>query len=346
MVSTRVLLTSVLLFSGQISHAVEPPKGIESYRTSRLPAAPRRDDLPLGRDRPPIVVPVKQRSLEQLHAGLRSIADKRRQVTATDHERERQTALLRLRSYRFLCSLPQEKLALDVALDEDAVAVADICSRLGKLSHAPENPDLPEEEYQRAFTAAGKCNLSCGLSTLTKAIDMWMNDSDAYNVGQLGHRRWCLNPRMQKLGLGRSGDYCAMWAFDSSGASAADYDMISFPPPGYVPIDFFGPNYAWSVTLNPAKYLAPELKEIEVQLFPIEQGQADREHALELENLAVDTQGYGVSNCIIFQPKAMQVGTGHSYLLEIRGLQTRDGEPASVIFPVHFVAAMAVVENK
>lgn len=295
---------------------------------------------------PPIVVPVKHCSLEQLQAGLRSIADEGRKVTATDNERERQAALLRLRSYRFLCSLPQERLTLDAALDEDAVAVADICRRLGKLSHAPENPDLPEEEYQRARTAAGKCNLSFGTSTLTKAIDMWMDDSDAHNLGHLGHRRWCLNPGMQKLGLGRSGDYCAMWAFDSSGAPAADYDVISFPPPGFVPIDFFGTKYAWSITMNPARYLAPELKDVVVQLFPIEQGEPDRVNAIEIENLAVDKRGFGVSNCIIFQPKAIKVGTGKSYLLEIRGLQTRDGEPASVTFPVHFVAAMVAIANE
>jgi hypothetical protein len=151
---------------------------------------------------------------------------------------------------------------------------------------------------------------------------------------------------MQKLGLGRSGDYCAMWAFDSSGTPAADYDLISFPPPGYVPIDFFGAKYAWSITLNPAKYCMPKLDEVVVQLFPIEQGNADRAHAIEIENLAVDTQGFGVNNCIIFQPKAIQVGTGKSYLLEIRGLQTRDGQPASVTFPVHFIAAMAAVANE
>ena len=342
----RALLTSLLLFSGQFSEAIDPLEGLESQRASQFPTAPRGVDPPVGHEMPPIVVPVKQRSLMQLQAGLRSLADEGRNVAATDVERERQAAMLRLRSYRFLCNLPQVQLSLDAALDEDAVAVADICRRLGKLSHMPENPNLPEEEYQRARAAAGKCNLSFGPNTLAKAIDMWMDDSDAQNLGHLGHRRWCLNPGMQKLGFGRSGDYCAMWAFDNSDASAADYDVISFPPPGYVPIDFFGAKYAWSITLNPAKYRMPKLKDVVVQLFPIEQDEADRERAIEIENLAVDTQGFGVSNCIIFQPKAIQVGKGKSYLLEIRGLQTRDGQPANVTFPVHFVAAMVAEANK
>ncbi|QDU28658.1 hypothetical protein ETAA8_37610 [Anatilimnocola aggregata] len=325
---TRVMLTSLLLFSGQFCQAIEPPDGL------------------LGPELPPIVVPIKQRSLQQLQAGLRSIADEGRKVSATDDERERKAALLRLRSYRFLCSVPQAKLTLDASLDEDAVAVADICSRLGKLTHEPENPDLPEEEYQRARTAAGKCNLANGPNSLTKAIDIWMDDSDEHNVAQLGHRRWCLNPSMQKLGLGRVGDYCAMWALDSSGTPVADYDVISFPPPGFVPLDFFGEKYAWSITLNPAKYLAPELEDVEVQLFPLERGAADRANALEIENLAVDTQGFGVSNCLIFQPKEIKVAAGKSYSLEIRGLQTRDGQPATLTFPVHFVAAMVAVTNK
>ena len=98
--------------------------------------------------------------------------------------------------------------------------------------------------------------------------------------------------------------------------------------------------------MNPARYLAPERKEVVVQLFPIEQGEADRANAIEVKNLAVDMQGFGISNCIIFQPKAIKVDTGKSYLLEIRGLQTHDGEPASVTFPVHFVAPIMAVANE
>lgn len=328
---TRVLLVCVLLFSSQFSHAREPLDGVE---------APRGADLPNGDDTPATVVAIKHRSLSQLQAGLRLIADEGRKVAATDDERERELALLRLRSYRFLCSVPQQKLTLDATLNEDAVAVADICSRLEKLSHEPENPDLPEEEYQRARTAAGKCNLAFGPSTLTEAIDLWMDDSDEHNVGHLGHRRWCLNPRMLKLGLGRVGDYCAMWAHDNNGMAAADYDVISFPPPGYVPIDFFDAKYAWSITLNPAKYLEPELEEVVVKLFPIQRGETDRANPLETENLAVDTQGFGVGNCIIFQPTALEVVAGKSYLLEIGGLQTLDGQPVNVTYRVRFVAAM------
>jgi hypothetical protein len=328
MIPQRVLLTCLLLFSSPFSQAIEPPDGR---------AAP---------DVPPLVVTVKHRSLQQLQAGLRAIADEGRQFTGADEEREQQAALLRLRSYRFLCSVPQAKLTLDAELAADAVAVADICDRLGKLSHEPENPDLPEEEYQRARTAAGRCNLSHGPNKLTKAIDLWMDDSDEHNLETLGHRRWCLNPTMQKLGFGRVGDYCAMWALDSSGPAAADYDVISFPPPGYVPIDFFGAKHAWSITLNPAKYAAPELEEVEVELFPLAPGGANRAQALEIENLTVDTQGFGVSNCLIFQPQELKVLPGKSYVLEIRGLQTRDDEPVSLTFPIHFVAPLLALTNK
>jgi hypothetical protein len=43
---------------------------------------------------------------------------------------------------------------LDLQLNDDALAAADICRRLGKLSHAPENPGIPEAEYERARIAA------------------------------------------------------------------------------------------------------------------------------------------------------------------------------------------------
>ena len=149
-----------------------------------------------------------------------------------------------------------------------------------------------------------------------------------------------MNPKLLKLGLGRDDDFCAMWAFDKSRALAHEYEFISFPPPGYVPVDMFGPAYAWSITLNPGKYLAPELKAITVELFPIREDQADREHPLEIEHVTVDTHGFGVNNCVIFRPKSLEVRPLQSYQLELRGLQTIVGKPTIVKFAVRFVDAI------
>jgi len=341
-----VLSVATLLFKSNFSDAVEEPRAVIEQRRSTLrfvPSAADPSDTAKSPQPPISTEPTDERSFAELRAGLQAIATEERELTSTGMERERQSALLRLRMYRFLCYLPQDDLTLSRELDEDALAVADICRRLKKLSHAPDNPGLPDAEYERARVAAGKCNLSSGQSSLSKAIDLWMNDSDAQNFNRLGHRRWCLNPKLLKLGLGRSEQYCAMWAFDSSRTPAPEYAFISFPPPGFVPVDFFASSYAWSVSLNPGKYRPPDLKAITVELFPIRQDQVDRDRPFEIERLTVDTQGFGVNNCVIFRPKSLKVLPLQSYQLEIRGLQYLDGEPTRVSFSVRFVDAISLV---
>ncbi len=342
MLAGNLLCAAALLALSNFSRAGEAPRAAIEQRRSTLEVVPSADDprAAVETPQPPIpAAPANERSLAELQAGLQAIATEDRKLSSTGIERDRQRALLRLRMYRFLCRLPQADLALEPQLNDDALAAAGICRRLGKLSHGPENPGLPDAEFQRARDAASKCNLSFGRGNLTKAIDFWMDDSDPRNFSRLGHRRWCLNPKLLKLGLGRDDDFCAMWAFDKSRALAHEYEFISFPPPGYVPVDMFGPTYAWSITLNPGKYLAPELKAIAVELFPIRDDQADREHPLEVEHLTVDTHGFGVNNCVIFRPKSLEVRPLESYQLELRGLQTIDGKPTSVNFAVRFVDA-------
>jgi hypothetical protein len=341
MSAMNVLCAASLLYCSNVSAADEEPRAASERRRTTLRFLPPPDDPATESPQRAIpAAPAKHRSLAELRAGLQAIAAEDRKLSGTGIERERQRALLRLRMYRFLCHLPQADLTLELQLNDDALAAAEICRRLGKLSHAPENPGIPDAEFQAAREAASKCNLSFGLNDLTKAIDLWMKDSGAHNLSRLVHRRWCLNPKMLKLGLGRSADFCAMWAFDNSRIPAPEYEFIGFPPPGYVPVDFFGPEYPWSITLNPGKYLAPELEAISVDLLPILEDQADREHPLKIENLTVDTQGFGVNNCVIFWPESLTVGPRQSYQLYVRGLQTIDGTPTSVEFAVRFVDAI------
>jgi len=231
---------TLFCFSNSSEAGEKPRAAVEQHRSTLkfLPSAGDPPDATESSQSPIPAMPANQRSLAELRAGLQAIAAEDRKLSTTGIERERESALLRLRMYRFLCHLPQADLALDPQLNDDALAAADICRRLGKLSHAPENPGIPDAEFQQARVAAGKCNLSFGFSNLTKAIDLWMNDSDTHNLSRLGHRRWCLNPKLVKLGLDRSDDFCAMWAFDSSRTDEPEYEFVSFPPPGFVPVDF------------------------------------------------------------------------------------------------------------
>jgi len=78
-----------------------------------------------------------------------------------------------------------------------------------------------------------------------------------------------------------------------------------------------------------------------VELFPIRQEKVDRKHPLEIEHLTVDTQGFGVNNCVIFRPNLLKVRPLESYQLDLSGLQTLDGKPTSLTFAVRFVDAIS-----
>ena len=141
---------------------------------------------------------------------------------------KREEALRLLMAYRFLCGVPYEDLQLDWNYTAHAVAGARILNVIGKLTHGPENPGWPEADYQLAKKGCGSSNISSS-SSLTKSVNMFMNDSDKSNISRLGHRRWCLNPQMQRTGFGSFGKFSAMWSFDNSRQEKPDYDYIAFP---------------------------------------------------------------------------------------------------------------------
>ena len=50
---------------------------------------------------------------------------------------------------------------------------------------------------QRAYDGTSSSNLGQGYRNLSTAItDGWIDDGDTSNIDRIGHRRWCLDPRM------------------------------------------------------------------------------------------------------------------------------------------------------
>lgn len=276
------------------------------------------------------------RTLEELRSGLSSFARELASIPADSPASENMRAMLRLREYRFLCGVPEEDIALDDGFNADAAAAAEACRRLGRLTHEPENPGMSADAYERARRGAGSGNLASGMNNLSKAVDCWMDDSDSANIAVLGHRRWCLNPPLQRVGFGRTDRWCAMWAHDHSGTAECRQRAICFPPPGHVPIEMFRPHYAWSVTLNPRFFQKPKPGDISVTVHP---RQADGRvgESLPLSYCDVDTKGCGIDNCIIFMPSELSTAVGKQYLVTIANATTHDNEPRSIRFVVDFV---------
>lgn len=267
-------------------------------------------------------------------------AEIKRRVADPAAHAEREAAARNLNGYRYLCGLP-----FDVGLDRAHIAYAeagsDLLKAIGRLDHTPANPGMPEQEYKAGYKGTSSSNIFMGSKEMGGTVHGYMDDSDSKNIKMLGHRRWCLNPAMLRTGLGRNDIYSAMWSMDSGRTEPVEYDHTAFPPAGLVPNAVFKKDYAWSVSLNPAKYKLPDEKSVKVKIFPAklnpQTGDVDRApQPLELNYFGVDTGGYGVRGCIIFRPAPFSVDPGAAYWCEITGLEDAAGQPAKLGYFVGF----------
>ncbi|HLW68170.1 MAG TPA: CAP domain-containing protein, partial [Gemmataceae bacterium] len=260
---------------------------------------------------------VTARSAAQIKKKLAEIDPEHKGRYANDTA-EREAALRRLKAYRYLAGVPYENLALDSEMNSACLAGAKLLEKLGKLDHTPPNPGLPEADYQLGYKGTSHSNIAMGLGDLAKCVDGWMDDSDRGNIDRLGHRRWCINPAMQKTGFGRSGKYACMWSFDNSQKQMPDYDFVAWPPKGLLPVEYFGGKEAWSVSFNTTKYKV-NASAVKANIYKTDASMA-KGAALKMDFFHVDNGGYGIPNCVIFRPEGADVAPGKRYLVEIEGV--------------------------
>lgn len=224
---------------------------------------------------------------------------------------DRQFALMRLKTYRALCGLPWRGITLVEEWNDLCDAAGEVCEANGELDHTPEQPaGFDDERFAQGYEGASHSNLANG--GLARSVDMYMDDSDPSNIDRVGHRRWCLNPTMGKTGFGASGSWAAMWSMDGSGPQVRGVDAVLYPPPGYLPLDLFGPRHAWSIQLVKGK--APKGKEdIEVEVVRLDEYFQPRGEPLELDWKDINHDGYGGSPCLIFRPVDLQYRPGLRY---------------------------------
>lgn len=246
----------------------------------------------------------------------------------------RHEALQWLMAYRFLCDVPHAGMELVPSMNAYAAAGSRLCKAIGRLDHTPKNPGWKKEDYEFAFKGTSRSNLSLGAS-IPQSVTGYMDDSDPTNIDRVGHRRWCLNPPLLKVGFGAEGKFSAMYCMDRSRKPRPDYDVVSFPPRGLVPVFYFKPHYAWSVSLNPRKFGKPDAKAVRVRLVTLDDDYMPGE-AFALNYFKVQTGGAGIPYCVIFRPDELPVEAGARYWLEIDGLTSRAGDPRPVKFLVEF----------
>jgi hypothetical protein len=324
-----MLLVAVVVSRRPLTESLRPTD--DAYEPRQGPVKPAASNIGPGASVLEVAL-APPHSADELMSGLLLLEDAMEQTVRGEPAAEQRAALLRLRMYRFLCGVPEQDLVIDDRLSEESRAAADICRQLNRLTHTPANPGLPEDAYRRACSGAASGNLASGFGSLVLAVDGWMDDSDAANIDALGHRRWCLNPSLQRVGFGRTEGWCVMWAHDTSGSESFRLPAVCYPPPGQVPSDMFKPRHAWSVTLNPRIFGRPRPGEIHVRM------RDSRGIDLTLDKENVETSGYGIDNCIIFRPRDLMTTEGSRYDVRIEGVHDHDNHPRALVFTVEFVA--------
>lgn len=255
-------------------------------------------------------------------------------------DRQREAALRRLMAYRALCRVPYADLALDKDMNDQAAAGAELCQALGRLEHRPQNTlGWDADKFDLAFKGTSRGNLYGGSAphALATSVDAYMDDSDPKNIDRVGHRMWCLNPTMQKVGFGLSpkGTFSAMWAHDRSRKPVPDYDFVAYPPPGFVPSGLFGARYAWSFTPNPKKYTVTDLPLMKAKLYLKTDKSADKPGA-EVK-LDYNEPGNFLTPNAIFRPQAVNLAEGTRYVVEVTGFKTLEGKDVTFTYMVIFV---------
>jgi hypothetical protein len=167
------------------------------------------------------------RTRQEIQDGIREIG---KRTKPKDLSREVHEATTRLNIYRFLCGVPAE-VEGDAEFSKNAREAALACKANGGLSHSLGH-----------FT--NKCNIS-SMGDVVASVAQYIEDGGDNNRDARGHRAWCLNPPMGKVGFGSAGgSFSAMWCMDGSG-KAAD-GIWAYPGRGLFPLDYLHGN-AWSL---------------------------------------------------------------------------------------------------
>lgn len=208
---------------------------------------------------------------------------------STKHEGARR----RLQQYRYIVEIPYKDIVLDNQLNDYGDWGAKILAQIGSLTHHPKNSvGWPEADFKKAYIGCSKANLSMN-TDYALSVDAYMFDSDPSNIDRLGHRRWCINPSMLKVGFGAAAGgkgkfFGSMMAHDTSGKGRVpDWDLICYPARGYMPVTLFPLQagiggkawmrgaYAWSVTVNTRKFQTPSKDAIKVTVRRMDDGEVE-----------------------------------------------------------------------
>ena len=255
----------------------------------------------------------------------------------------------------------------DVVLSEEYTRRAQhgavLLDILNTLTHTPSKPtDMNPEFYALAYDATTHSNLATrqqimggqtfGAISLIQSIRDYMNDSDAYNISELGHRRWLMNPRMKYTGFGLSTrrGYASMYVIEEfrkgNGKSRiltkkeydqylqwmkwpVNYEFVTWPVNMNLhPLMYFDAETAWCVVLNHDVFDKCNINSVNVSLIRLRDGGTWRFSSKQSDGyFRISGGSIAYDECIIFRP--MNVGGyGHheTWRVQINGLKRKNSQ--------------------
>ena len=163
----------------------------------------------------------------------------------------RENALAELNVMRYIAGV-YPYVSQDSTYNDRAQTGAMVLAAIDMLTHHPSKPSGMSD----SMFATGEAGTSGGNLASTEyvaaSVSMYMSDSDAFNISQVGHRRWLLDDRMRYTGFGaarnESGNgYTVLYAHDGHYQGGKTMTHIAWPAAN-MPVGLFDEDDAWSVT--------------------------------------------------------------------------------------------------
>jgi hypothetical protein len=248
--------------------------------------------------------------------------------------------------HRFFAGLP-----FDVELDNDwnfmAQHGAALLAIMKKgLSHDPAYPEgigLPREFYNRGYTGASTGNLHSGQGDLAQAVKGFVHDSDSSNINRLGHRRWVLDPGLEKTGFGYVNGYVVMKVFDHGVSSKRKekFAYAAWPPAGEMALEYFPGNSAWSFSLNPYAFgkITGDEEAVTVTLKRTRDGKTWSFGGSSGKDgyFNINKEPFGLPYCIIFRPDNLGIiKDNDAFEVKINGITDIRGRDIPVQYKTVF----------
>lgn len=202
---------------------------------------------------------------------------------------------------RFIAGVGVQDVTLCPYATDYAQGAALVLNYKGYLTHTIYNdmPGIDMWTLRCAQVGAKNSNLASGFNNPAHSVVMgYMYDTNEKNIGELGHRRWCLNPPMYLTAFGQVGKFGTMWATDKQ-LSQASNSGICWPAPN-MPTEYFPADTAWSFSLCetvPADNVKVTLtRKSDMRVWTFSNEQADGYFSV---NNDTSVPLYG---CVIFRP--------------------------------------------